>query len=70
VLAAKKAGLECHEESLRAISRPIPGESWRILEEMLRRRGAECGVAHAEAFVLVEPKEGCALLPVPFLRRR
>lgn len=70
VLPAKKKGMECHEESLRAISSPKPGESWRKAEDLLRRRGAECGVEAAEAFVLVEAKEGCPLLPVPFLRKR
>ena len=66
VLAAKKSGLEGHEGSLRAISSPTPGESWRLTEELLRRRGAECGVAVAEAFILVEAKPGCPLLPVRF----
>jgi hypothetical protein len=36
---------------------------------MHRRRGAECGVAFAEAYCLVEAKEGCPLLPVSFLER-
>lgn len=67
VLAAKMEGLDCHEGSLRVISSPKPGESRRLVEDLLRRRGAECGVAHAEAFSLVEAKEGCPLLPVPFL---
>jgi LmbE family N-acetylglucosaminyl deacetylase len=69
VLAAKLDGLDCHEASLRAISRPQPGENRRVVEDLLRRRGAECGVARAEAFTLVQAKEGCPLLPVPFLRR-
>ena len=69
VLAAKLEGFDCHEGSLRAISTPKPGESRRKVEELLRRRGAECGVERAEAFSLVEAKEGCPLLPVPFLRR-
>jgi hypothetical protein len=33
---------------------------------MHRRRGAQCGVEFAEAFKLVEGKEGCPLLPVTF----
>jgi len=70
VLAAKQEGMQCHEASLRAISSPKPGESWRLAEELLRRRGAECGVDHAEAFILVEPKRGRPLLPVRFLPRR
>jgi hypothetical protein len=37
---------------------------------MHRRRGAECGVEFAEAYSLVEAKEGCPLLPVKFLGRK
>jgi N-acetylglucosamine malate deacetylase 1 len=69
VLAAKLQGLECHETSLRVISSPTPGESRRKVEELLKRRGSECGVARAEAFTLVQAKQGCPLLPVPFRRR-
>ncbi|MFO1020997.1 MAG: PIG-L deacetylase family protein [Planctomycetales bacterium] len=32
-----------------------------------QRRGKECGVAHAEAFLLVEEKAGCPVLPVKML---
>jgi LmbE family N-acetylglucosaminyl deacetylase len=66
----KREALECHEGSLRAISDPKPGEPWRKSEEAHRHRGAECGVAHAEAFALLEAKEGCPLLPVRFLDRK
>jgi N-acetylglucosamine malate deacetylase 1 len=44
-----------------------PDEIWKVHERMHRRRGAECGVKYAEAYKLVEAKEGCPLLPVPFL---
>ena len=46
-----------------------PEEIWRAHERMHRRRGAECGVEYAEAYKLVEAKEGCPLLPVPFQER-
>ena len=43
-----------------------PEEIWQVHERMHRRRGAECGVEYAEAYKLVEAKEGCPLLPIPF----
>ena len=46
-----------------------PGSIWEAHEKMHRRRGAECGVAFAEAYSLVEAKEGCSLLPVSFLNK-
>jgi LmbE family N-acetylglucosaminyl deacetylase len=46
-----------------------PEAIWEAHERMHRRRGAECGVEHAEAYRLVEAKPGCPLLPVTFLRR-
>jgi N-acetylglucosamine malate deacetylase 1 len=70
VRSLKKDALDCHEGSLRAISSPAPGEPWRKSEGAHRIRGEECGVARAEAFALLEAKEGCPLLPVPFLRRK
>jgi LmbE family N-acetylglucosaminyl deacetylase len=44
-----------------------PEAIWEAHERMHRRRGAECGVDHAEAYRLVEAKAGCPLLPVKFL---
>lgn len=35
---------------------------------MQLRRGKECGVEHAEALLLVEPKTGCPLLPIKVLK--
>jgi LmbE family N-acetylglucosaminyl deacetylase len=43
---------------------------WQVQDNMHRRRGQECGVPYAEAYVLVEAKKGCPLLPVTFLKRR
>lgn len=70
VLATKMEALACHQGSLLVISSPKSDEPWRRTEEMQRRRGSECGLARAEAFALAEAKEGCHLLPVPFLRRK
>ncbi|MCI0534438.1 MAG: PIG-L family deacetylase [Verrucomicrobiales bacterium] len=70
LLARKKEALECHRGSLQVISHPDPDRPWRLVEELQRRRGAECGIAHAEAFALVEAKAGCPLLPVPFLTKK
>jgi N-acetylglucosamine malate deacetylase 1 len=47
-----------------------PEEIWQVHERMHRRRGAQCGVEFAEAYKLVEAKEGCPLLPVSFLPKR
>jgi LmbE family N-acetylglucosaminyl deacetylase len=46
-----------------------PEEIWVVHDRMHRCRGAECGVEYAEAYSLVEAKEGCPLLPVTFLPR-
>jgi len=62
VRARKKEALACHESQK-------PDSIWAFHEGMHRARGAECGVEFAEAYSLVEAKEGCPLLPVPFLPR-
>jgi len=59
----KRAALDCHVSQ-------HPEKIWEFHDMMHRNRGAECGVAHAEAYTLVEAKEGCAVLPVPFLPRK
>jgi LmbE family N-acetylglucosaminyl deacetylase len=46
-----------------------PERPWGVHEGMQKRRGAECGVTDAEAYILQNPKAGCALLPVTFLHR-
>jgi N-acetylglucosamine malate deacetylase 1 len=43
-----------------------PAEIWTAHERMHRRRGAECGTEFAEAYSLVEAKQGCPLLPASF----
>jgi len=58
----KKQSLDKHQSQK-------PDEIWAAHERMHRRRGAECGVAFAEAYLLVEPKPGCPLLPVRFLQK-
>jgi N-acetylglucosamine malate deacetylase 1 len=45
-----------------------PESIWNDHEKMHGRRGSECGVAFAEAYSLVEPKEHCPRLPVSFLK--
>jgi LmbE family N-acetylglucosaminyl deacetylase len=47
-----------------------PGAIWETHDRMHRRRGVECGVEFAEAYTLVEAKDGCSLLPVRFLKRK
>jgi LmbE family N-acetylglucosaminyl deacetylase len=59
----KKRGLDQHRSQ-------GPESIWTAHERMHRRRGAECGVASAEAYSLVEAKPGCPLLPVKFLSRK
>jgi N-acetylglucosamine malate deacetylase 1 len=56
----KKRSLDAHKSQ-------GPDDIWQVHERMHRRRGAECGVEYAEAYKLVEAKEGCPLLPVSFL---
>jgi LmbE family N-acetylglucosaminyl deacetylase len=62
VREVKRQSLEKHQSQK-------PTEIWAAHERMHRRRGAECGVEFAEAYSLVEPKPGCPLLPVPFLKK-
>ena len=47
-----------------------PDSFWVVHEEMHRRRGEECGVKSAEAYFLVEARNGRPLLPVSFLPRK
>jgi LmbE family N-acetylglucosaminyl deacetylase len=63
VLDLKRLALEEHKSQ-------NPREIWEYHEGMHRRRGAECGRQAAEAYLLVEAKAGCPLLPVTFLKKR
>jgi LmbE family N-acetylglucosaminyl deacetylase len=60
VRALKKKALDCHRSQQ-------PEEIWKVHDAMHRRRGAEAGVKYAEAYLLVERKKECPLLPVTFL---
>jgi LmbE family N-acetylglucosaminyl deacetylase len=62
VRAVKRQSLNEHKSQK-------PEAIWEAHEKMHRRRGAECGVGFAEAYSLVEAKEGCSLLPVTFRER-
>ncbi len=59
----KKAACFCHQSQ-------NPEGFWGGHDNMHRRRGAECGVQYAEAFVLVEPVPGKPPLPVSFLKKK
>jgi LmbE family N-acetylglucosaminyl deacetylase len=63
VRAAKEQACFCHKSQ-------DPIVFWRIHEQMHRDRGRECGVQYAEAYMLVEPKPNCPLLPVEFLSKQ
>ncbi len=58
----KKEACFCHKSQ-------SPEGFWAVHEDMHRRRGAECGVRSAEAFILAERLQGKAVLPVAFLKR-
>jgi LmbE family N-acetylglucosaminyl deacetylase len=60
---------ELKRRALREHKSQEPEAIWEAHEKMHRRRGAECGVAFAEAYSLVEAKDGCPLLPLVFLKR-
>lgn len=47
-----------------------PEGFWGVHEAMHRRRGEECGVAHAEAYLLIETGTKKSLLPVSFLAKK
>jgi LmbE family N-acetylglucosaminyl deacetylase len=63
VLDQKRASLDAHASQ-------NPTGIWASHEIMHRQRGQECGVARAEAFLLLEAKPGAKTLPVTFLKPR
>ncbi len=62
VYEIKKKALHCHQSQK-------PEAIWEIHDAMHRRRGAECGVKHAEAYLRASPHKGQAVLPVAFRSR-
>jgi hypothetical protein len=52
----KKLSLDKHKSQ-------DPEEIWRVHGRMHRGRGAECGVQYAEAYKLVEAKDGMPAAP-------
>lgn len=59
----KKDACFCHKSQQ-------PEEFWAVHENMHRRRGEECGVKQAEAYLLLEGQRNKPLLPVSFLTRK
>jgi N-acetylglucosamine malate deacetylase 1 len=59
----KRRALACHQSQK-------PDAIWEVHDVMQRRRGKDCGVSFAEAYVLVGSQKGRSTLPVPFLRRK
>lgn len=59
----KKDACLCHQSQ-------SPEGFWAVHEDMHRRRGEECGVRYAEAFILAETLPGRALLPVSLLKKK
>jgi LmbE family N-acetylglucosaminyl deacetylase len=57
----KKKALFCHQSQQ-------PDEIWELHDAMHTRRGAECGIKHAEAYLRASPSKGGVALPVAFLR--
>jgi N-acetylglucosamine malate deacetylase 1 len=60
VRGLKKKALDCHESQ-------DPEAIWKSHEAMHRRRGAECGVKYAEAYLRASPAKGNSVLPFSFL---
>lgn len=47
-----------------------PEAIWVDQDDVQRRRGEECNVRYAEAYILAEPLPGRATLPVAFLKKK
>ena len=63
VRAIKKKALDCHRSQ-------EPNAIWEAHDGMHRRRGTECGVRYAEAYLQASPKRGQLALPISFLSPR
>ena len=59
VRKVKQQALDCHKSQ-------NPDKIWEVHEAMHRRRGEECGVERAEAYVRAETKKERPSLPVSF----
>jgi LmbE family N-acetylglucosaminyl deacetylase len=57
-------------QAIECLKSQDPKALWDVHDNMHQKRGAECGVAYAEAFFLVEAKPGCQLLPVTLIPKR
>jgi len=57
----KKQALDCHRSQK-------PDDIWAAHDAMHRRRGADCGIKYAEAYLQASPRKGRCTLP--FLRSR
>ncbi len=60
---------ETKKKAIDCLKSQSPEELWKIHDNMKIERGKECGVKYAEAFVLVEAKPGCPLLPVKVINK-
>jgi LmbE family N-acetylglucosaminyl deacetylase len=60
VQALKRRALDCHRSQ-------NPDAIWEVHEAMHRRRGTECGVQRAEAYVRAESGKDRPALPLPLL---
>jgi len=61
--AIKRRALDCHQSQK-------PDAIWEVHEAMHKRRGEECGVKRAEAYLLGGTKKGRLTLPVTFLSKK
>ncbi len=59
----KRKAVGCHEYSR-------PDHIWKVHDPLQWKRGAECGVIEAEAYIQADPANTKAKLPVLFLRRK
>jgi LmbE family N-acetylglucosaminyl deacetylase len=63
VRALKEKALNCHRSQ-------GPGAIWEVHDAMHRKRGAECGLPYAEAYVQVGAGGGRPVLPVRWVSRK
>jgi LmbE family N-acetylglucosaminyl deacetylase len=61
VRSLKRRALDCHQSQK-------PDAIWEVHDAMHRRRGKECGVKFAEAYLQASPFKARPELPLSFLR--